>query len=173
MSTALAASTAWDNSLGAWKDTTTSTCYSQDAGSFASIAGVGGLSRATSSLKYFNTALNHTWGNAFIDKDDCWGSGTSQRVYGFTTYPEVIARFASGDDTGALDVLRRTWGTMVNNDPKNTLWEAFGANGLISNYEAGFTSMAHGWSAGAGPALVRNGILAPAHLMKWNPFFIL
>lgn len=104
-------------------------------------------------MKYLGTALNRTWGNAFIDSDSCYGAGTSDRVYGFITYPEVVARFVSGDELGALEVLRRTWGWMINHDPKNTVWEATGTNGDPANYEQGFSSMAHGWAAGAAPAL--------------------
>jgi len=146
--------------LGVWHDTTASTCHSQDATAFATLAGVGGASRATLSLAYLSKTLSRAWGNSFVDAD-CFGSGTSDRVYGFISYPEVRARCFAGDDAGALEQLRRTWGWMINREPGNTVWEGVGAGGDIANYEGAFTSMAHGWAAGAAPALVSVARISP------------
>ena len=52
------------------------------------------------------------------------------RAYPFVSYFEVLARFATGDDARALELVRREWGWML--DP---------ARG------------GHGWSTGAAPAL--------------------
>ncbi|MET0419061.1 MAG: hypothetical protein ABW022_23860 [Actinoplanes sp.] len=59
-----------------------------------------------------------------------------------------MARFGSGDTTGALDLMRRHWGIQV--DPNSgyytgTFWEFVNANGLPSR---GFDSLAHAWAAG-------------------------
>ncbi len=61
---------------------------------------------------------------------------------------EAMARFASGDTAGALDLMRRLWGVQV--DPNSgfytgTFWEFVGASGLPSR---GFDSLAHAWGAG-------------------------
>ena len=67
----------------------------------------------------------------------------------------MLARFATGDDARALELVRREWGWML--DPARggpgTMWEAIGSWGSIDGYEKRFTSMAHGWSTGAAPAL--------------------
>nr|MDT0661938.1 alpha-L-rhamnosidase C-terminal domain-containing protein [Micromonospora sp. DSM 115978] len=85
--------------------------------------------------------------------------------YGHTIEPlnntwEVMARFDSGDTTGAIDLMRRHWGNQV--DPNSgyytgTFWEFVNSNGLPSR---GFDSLAHAW--GAGPTqLITESILGP------------
>jgi len=65
-------------------------------------------------------------------------------------YPELEARFGRGDDAGALEVMRRTWGGMLAHDPSSTFWEYAMQDATIHD---GSTSLAHGWSTGALPAL--------------------
>jgi len=65
---------------------------------------------------------------------------------------EVMARFASEDTAGAIELLRRLWGVQV--DPNSgfytgTFWEFVNSQGLPSR---GFDSLAHAW--GAGPTQV-------------------
>ncbi|KZP08358.1 glycoside hydrolase family 78 protein [Athelia psychrophila] len=145
----------WDAGAGTWWDSVGangSACHSQDAAAFATLAGVGTPAQANSSLGWITATLGRSWGNGMVDAD-CFGAGTSDRVYAFLGYPEVLARFASDDAAGALEELRRTWGWMVDSNPGNTTWEATGAGGDVENYEGNFTSLAHGWAAGAAPAL--------------------
>jgi hypothetical protein len=78
----------------------------------------------------------------------------SQRVYAFTSYPEIEARFLTGQVDSALDQIRRMYGWMDKNDPGITNWEGIGPNGSL--YEDAYTSMAHGWSTGVLPALTNN-----------------
>jgi alpha-L-rhamnosidase len=67
---------------------------------------------------------------------------------------EVLGRLAAGQSQGALDLIRQVWGLML---PENTpyysgaCWEYITQTGL-PGLGAG-TSLAHGWSAGATPAL--------------------
>jgi hypothetical protein len=87
--------------------------------------------------------------------------------YGHTIEPlnntwEVMARFRSGDTTGALDLMRRHWGIQV--DPNSgyytgTFWEFVNANGLPSR---GFDSLAHAWAAGPTQLLTENVLGATA-----------
>ncbi len=61
---------------------------------------------------------------------------------------EVMARFASEDTAGAIELLRRLWGVQV--DPNSgyhtgTFWEFVNSQGLPSR---GFDSLAHAWGAG-------------------------
>ncbi len=146
----------WDPSVGAYLDSTTGTrMHPEDANSIAVLAGVGSAARHASALDYMQTALARPWGNAFADNDTYFG-GASDRVYGFLNYPEVAARFQAGKDASALELLRRSWGWMVDHDPGNTTWEATGANGDIANYEGAYSSQAHGWASGAAPALTNS-----------------
>ena len=60
---------------------------------------------------------------------------------------ETAGRFAVGDTAGALDLMRRTWGLMV--DPGNPLytgglWEFKNSTGGVNRATA---SLAHGWAA--------------------------
>jgi hypothetical protein len=67
-------------------------------------------------------------------------------------YPEVEARFSVYDDVNALDLVRRTWGSMLARDPSSTFWEFATQDGGVHD---GSISLAHGWSTGALPALSR------------------
>lgn len=67
---------------------------------------------------------------------------------------EVLGRLATGQSQSALDLIRQVWGLML---PQNTpyysggCWEYVAQTGL-PGLAAG-TSLAHGWSTGATPAL--------------------
>jgi hypothetical protein len=60
---------------------------------------------------------------------------------------ETAGRFAAGDTAGALDLMRRTWGQMVDkDDPLYTgaFWEFKNNSGGVNRTTA---SLAHGWAA--------------------------
>jgi alpha-L-rhamnosidase-like protein len=60
---------------------------------------------------------------------------------------ETAGRFAAGDPTGALDLMRRTWEPMVDKEnPLYTgaLWEFKNSTGAVNRTTA---SLAHGWAA--------------------------
>ena len=67
---------------------------------------------------------------------------------------EVLGRLANGLSQGALDLIRQVWGLML---PQNTpyysggVWEYVAQTGLPGLGPG--TSLAHGWSSGATPAL--------------------
>lgn len=141
----------WDESAGAYLDSATGPVrHAQDGNAIAITAGVADSERATSALAHLDATTQLRYGNAFMDNDTIFG-GASQRVYAFTSYPEIVARFLTGRADSALDQIRRTYGWMDSHDPGVTNWEGIGPNGSL--YEGGFTSMAHGWSTGVLPAL--------------------
>lgn len=153
-------STFWDPSAGAFLDSPDGpVVHPQDGNAFAILAGLATPTQAASAISYLDQKTSRPWGNAIADTDAWaapgWGDDPSQRVYPFVTYFDVMARFLVGADSSALDELRRTWGWML--DPKHggpgTTWEAIGGNGSIADYLQADTSMAHGWSTGAAPAL--------------------
>jgi hypothetical protein len=72
---------------------------------------------------------------------------TGHTIEPFGNGLETAGRFAAGDTAGALDLMRRTWGQMVDkNDPLYTggLWEFKNNNGGVNRATA---SLAHGWAA--------------------------
>jgi hypothetical protein len=144
----------WDPSTGAYLDSTTGPVrHAQDGNGIAILAGVASPAQATSSLDYLSTATAQPYGNAFMDNDTLVADGT-QRVYAFTSYPEIQARFLSGQADSAIDEIKRLYGWMAGHDPGTTDWEGIGAGGSL--YEGGFTSAAHGWSTGVLPALTND-----------------
>jgi hypothetical protein len=141
----------WDPAAGAYIDSTGGPmAHPQDANGWAIVAGVATGDRATQALDYLTA---HTWtpyGDAFYDNDSVVSDGTS-RVYAFTSFPEIMGRFESGQTDSALDEIDRLYGCMTNSDPGITDWEGVSAG--CTPYEQGFTSMAHGWSTGVLPEL--------------------
>lgn len=75
----------------------------------------------------------------------------NRRVWPFMVAFEAEARFRHGDDRRALEVVRRTWGAMLDKDP-STCWEWIGPGGEPEN---GFASLCHPWSSGATHLLTR------------------
>ena len=98
-----------------------------------------------SALNYLSTNTALPYGNSFMDNDTLVSDG-SQRVYAFTSYPEISARFLTGSANSAIDEIKRLYGWMATHDPGHTDWEGIGAGG--SMYEGAYTSAAHGWSTG-------------------------
>ncbi|MHC3473135.1 alpha-L-rhamnosidase-related protein [Streptomyces sp. 7R007] len=141
----------WDASAGAYLDSATGAVrHAQDGNAMAVTSGVADAERTASLLDHLDATTRLRYGNAFMDNDTLFG-GASQRVYAFTSYPEIVARFLAGRADSALDQIRRTYGWMDSHDPGITHWEGIGPNGSL--YEDAYTSMAHGWSTGVLPAL--------------------
>jgi hypothetical protein len=144
----------WDTDAGAYLDSGTGPArHAQDGNSLAVTAGIAGPQRAASALSHLDATTRLPYGNAFMDNDTIF-SGASQRVYAFTSYPEIEARFTAGRADSALDQIRRTYGWMDSHDPGITHWEGIGPDGSL--YEDAYTSMAHGWSTGVLPALTHH-----------------
>ncbi|MET7683868.1 alpha-L-rhamnosidase C-terminal domain-containing protein [Streptomyces sp. NPDC005423] len=144
----------WDADAGAYLDSATGPVrHAQDGNALAVVTGIADTGRAASALAHLDATTRQPYGNAFMDNDTLFAQA-SQRVYAFTSYPEIEARFLSGRAASALDQIRRTYGWMDRNDPGTTHWEGIGPDG--SPYEGAFTSMAHGWSTGVLPALTHH-----------------
>ncbi|WP_201799278.1 alpha-L-rhamnosidase C-terminal domain-containing protein [Subtercola vilae] len=144
----------WDSTAAAYLDSNVGDVrHAQDGNGIAILAGVAGQQRATQALDYLSANTTLPYGNSFMDNDTLVSDG-SQRVYAFTSYPEIQARFLSGQADSAIDEIKRLYGWMESQDPGVTDWEGIGANG--SMYEGGFTSAAHGWSTGVLPALTND-----------------
>lgn len=153
--------TLWDPKAGAFLDRKCDgdgcRAHAQDGNSLAILSGIANGSRAESALRYLSDTNARPYGNTFYDADGAaLGDGFADRVYPFISYFEIAARFRTGGgaaatSASAFDQIRRTWGWMASRDPGSTFWEGVGAGG--ARYEAGFTSLAHGWSTGVTPLL--------------------
>lgn len=144
----------WDSAAGAYLDSNTGPVrHAQDGNGIAIVAGVASQQQATSALNYLAANTELPYGNSFMDNDTLVSDGT-QRVYAFTSYPDIEARFLSGQASSAIDEIKRLYGWMTTHDPGTTDWEGIGADGSL--YEGAYTSAAHGWSTGVVPALTND-----------------
>lgn len=142
--------------------------HTQDAQVEAVLDGVVTGPQADGALRFVDTHLRTTYGvrNGQSDSDPYMSNYISPYI-GST---ELLARFARFDATGALGLLRREWGHMVDTDPNSTVWEKMAFDGDAASYSPnqtgnsilpstlpvagpGTTSLAHGWSGGPVPAL--------------------
>ncbi|MFG1641785.1 alpha-L-rhamnosidase C-terminal domain-containing protein [Amycolatopsis sp. NPDC049252] len=140
----------WDPAAGAYLDSATGAVrHGQDGNSQAIVAGIASPAQSSSALARL-AAGALPYGNPFMDNDTLVSDGT-KRVYAFTSYPELVARFQTGQAASAIDQIKRMYGWMTSHDPGITDWEGIGDGG--SHYEQGYTSAAHGWSTGVVPAL--------------------
>lgn len=136
----------WDAANGAYVDSAVGELrHGQDGNGYAILSGAAPADRAASALTYLSNNTQLPYGNSFMDNDTLVGDG-SQRVYAFTSYPEISARFMTGAATSAIEEIKRLYGWMSTHDPGHTDWEGIGADG--SMYEGPYTSAAHGWSTG-------------------------
>jgi hypothetical protein len=146
--------TFWDPGARAYKDTVGGPLvHPQDGNAFVVLAGVATRRQAVSALGYLDAHNQYGYGNSIADNDVWdgfpWGDHASMRVYPFMSYFEVVARFRTGLDATALNLIRREWGYMLANGPRTTMWET------IAPYGGGpvHGSWDHGWSSGAAPVL--------------------
>lgn len=144
----------WDATAGAYLDSAVGAVrHGQDGNGYAALTGVADPARATSALDYLSANTATPYGNSFMDNNTLVSDG-SQRVYAFTSYPEIQARFLTGRADSAIAEIKRLYGWMATHDPGHTDWEGIGAGG--SMYEGPYTSAAHGWSTGVLPALTND-----------------
>ncbi len=128
----------------------------QDANTYAILFGVADPAKVPGILAAMARNLNTAHGD--LDVSSPAPAGYNQLIGPFMGSYELWARFASGDTSGALDLLDREWGQMATVDPTGVLWEVMGTDGSlhtpgINGQGDGATSLAHGWSTGPTSAL--------------------
>jgi alpha-L-rhamnosidase len=143
--------TLWDETAGAYVDGDLRDHHPLDGNALAVVLGVASDERATRALSFLHDQLWTSAGTLAADRA-YGGWAQDGAVWPAYVYPEVEARFSLHDDANALDLVRRTWGGMLARDPSSTFWEFGMKDGTIHD---GSTSLAHGWSTGALPALSR------------------
>jgi hypothetical protein len=147
----------WDDRAGAFRDSVgDSETHPQDAAAFAALAGLGTPAQRAASLTYLWNHGKQEYGNTIVDSQAWdgpnWGWQANLRVYPFISYFEVLARFESGEDANALDLIGREWGYMMSHGP-GTMWETIGPyGGRPTDKEPSWDA---GWSSGAAPALTK------------------
>ena len=122
--------------------------YAQDANVMAALYGIAAPARATAILAKISAVLDTPNGpRAFSD-----GTGLSDVISPFVSGFEVEARFESGDEAGALALIRKLWGPMAVPSAYYTGgdFEALGSDG---NTQMPTRTLAHGWSTAPTAAL--------------------
>ncbi|KAK0454256.1 Six-hairpin glycosidase [Desarmillaria tabescens] len=144
----------WVESAGMYRDNLTTMLYPQDANSLDVLYN---LTLSDDQKAAVSEGLGNNWndlGPVCPELPDT----ISPFISGF----ELQAHFEAGQDDRALDLLHREWGYMLytNLSVQSTLLEGFTSNGSLwyrsyigYNYDAAYTSHAHGWSAGPTSAL--------------------
>jgi hypothetical protein len=144
----------WDATAGAFSDTNANRAvHALDGNVFAILAGAATPQQAASALAYIGRMMSHPQGDAVVDTpgwNSTWHDDATNHISPFMGYFELLAMYAVGNDAGALDLIRREWGTMLNAGP-GTMWESIDASTGQPNGSA--TDLDHGWSSGAAPAL--------------------
>ena len=146
----------FDEALGVFIDTTTDRGrIPQDGNSLAIVSSlVSEPDVATSILQRFRESLWEEWGSTNVDvpyyRLTPGLQPHNKRVIPFMNNYEALARFVSGDYHGAMELVRRCWGTMVQSEPGTTFWELMGRTGGVGGH---LHSLCHGWSSGVVPLL--------------------
>lgn len=160
-------SSLFDTATGVYDISTTQRGpVAQDANAYAILYGIAPKAAVPGILAAMSAALSTPSGDLSVSSPA--PAGYHQIIGPFMGSYELWARFAAGDDDGAVDLLDREWGQMPGGDPGNTLWEVMGPDGTvntpgINGSGDGGTSMAHGWSTGPTSALSQYVLgIAPA-----------
>lgn len=144
----------WDAGRGVYVDSDLDRDHvPQDANALAVLYGIASSDQARTILDYLQRTMWTPFGATNVDIPYGTNLYHDKRIWPFIGYFEVEARFASGDDARAYDLLRREWGQMVNTDPASTLWEWMLPDGTPEN---GFASLAHAWSGGVTASLTEH-----------------
>lgn len=143
----------WDTANGAYVDTTVDrVTHPQDGNAFAVLAGIPTHVRGVSALGYLQAHDWYSYGNSIADvqtwDDPTWGYLANRRVYPFMGYYELLARFETGLDGSAVDMIQREWGYMLQHG-QGPNWELIGPyGGAPTDHRLG-GGWDMGWSTGA------------------------
>jgi hypothetical protein len=138
----------WDGAAGAYRDNPSSALHPQDGNALAVLFGVVDGAAKTRSIL---AVLRRNWRERGAHTPEWTG------IHPFPGSLEVLARLEGGDDDGALELIRREWGYMLDAPigTGSTFWEGFNDDGSFAyeGFGAGYTSLAHGWATGPTSAL--------------------
>ncbi|KAF9465419.1 glycoside hydrolase family 78 protein [Collybia nuda] len=144
----------WDDSVGMYHDSDTSSLIPQDGNALAVLFNV---TNTGEQIQAISQGLTHFWTDIGPLSPEL-----NDTIIPFIGGFEVQAHFIAGQGERALDLLHREWGYMLytNISVKSSLLEGFTANGSLgyraaagANFDHSFTSHSHGWATGPTPAL--------------------
>jgi hypothetical protein len=142
--------TYWDATRGVFLDRPGDEHVSEDTNSLALLLDLVNADEARSITRYLTehhwTAQGSTNVDVKYDPSRLFdgAEGHNKKVWPFMNYFEVLGRLRWGDGAGALELMKRTWGTMLDAGPGTTFWE-----GKLDPGESDpALSMAHTWSTG-------------------------
>ncbi len=121
--------------------------HTEDAQVQAIAGGITSPGQSREAFRFIDSRLMTPFGVANGEFDD--DPYMSRYISPFISATELRARLAVGETNGALNLIRRTWGRMLDEGP-GTVWESMQLDGLP---KSGGISLAHGWAGGPVPAL--------------------
>ena len=144
----------FDFGYGAYRDNDTqTTLHPQDANSLSLLFGIAD----TNLIPSITSRLTENWTPIGPDSPEL-----PNNISPFITSFELQGRFRVRDTARAFELLRITWGWIVNNpnSTESTLVEGYLMNGSFGyrntrgyDYDSSYTSHSHGWSSGPTSAL--------------------
>lgn len=132
----------WDPSVGAYVLKAGDGSHPQDANALAVLAGVATGDRRAAVLRYFKDT---TWTPIGALTTDADGTVVPRYISPFVSSFELDAFAQGGRGDDAIELMRRTWGHMLQGDSTGTFWENVSAAG--GPQLGSYTSYAHGWAA--------------------------
>jgi alpha-L-rhamnosidase len=140
----------WNAQRGVYDMSTTQRGFTtQDANVLAVLSGIATREQTVSILTRLPKALGSPYGALNVEPP--FPPGFRPVVSPFMGGLQVKADFEAGRPVTALNLLRRTWGYMLEHGPGGTAWERIPVHGRLTRR----SSAAHAWSTGATSALSR------------------
>ena len=134
----------WSEEKQAYYEPFNSHYIPQDGNALCVLYGIAEGERARAALNTLKEKLWTPYGSTIISEPDTHKYGGNDVVSPTMNTHEVAARFTAGDEEGAIELLRRCWGSMIKRGAK-TFWEyADTSDGPRPPY---FT-VCHAWGAG-------------------------
>jgi hypothetical protein len=156
----------WDASANLYRDNTTTSLHPQDGNALALAFN---LTTSSTQACAIRSALTQNW-NAI-------GPVTPElpdTISPFISSIEVLGHFAADQPARAFELMRLTWGYLLDSPlmTGSTLAEGITANGSLYyrstagyNYDASYTSLSHGWSSG--PTIALSNKVAGLEITGW------
>lgn len=133
----------WSEEKGAYLDTNDTSYVPQDGNAMAMLYGLADEKRTKRILQTLKETNWCPYGSTILSRNTNHTLGGNQAISPLMQAVEIEARFLKGDGEGALELIRRFWGTMLKKGA-GTFWE-YGPN----DGEAGWPHRCHGWSGAA------------------------
>lgn len=132
----------WNDRLGAYVDTIDGNCIPQDGNAVALMFGVADKERAKRVMEALEKHNHSPYGSVLLSEHREHTRGGNTVISPTTNGYEAEGRFLLGDADGAIDLIRRCYGTMLKKGAE-TFWE-FAPNDADTRW----IIPAHGWGGG-------------------------